>query len=177
MKFYDMAGSSVKDEAMEIEYKAAREIGIVRTGTETLFFRRKLKTYYIPYSEITRLYRKVYLVPAKMCCGSGDLAVENLIVCTPAGQAAEIQLPGTRAAKILIEELKKLVPHAEFTKPAEEEKSGNQTAEGKDEKSSEDRQTESDESETETGDAAGNCAKDEGLPAKNVSDNGNKEEN
>jgi len=55
------------------------------------------------------------LVPARLCCGRGELEVENLVICTDAGEAAQIQLPGAKAGKLLLEELKKRLPDAEFT--------------------------------------------------------------
>jgi hypothetical protein len=57
-------------------------------------------------------------VPAKLCCGKGDLEVENLVICGDKGELAQIQLPGTRAAKVLMEELENLIPEAEFGRPS-----------------------------------------------------------
>ena len=54
------------------------------------------------------------LVPAKLCCGKGELAVENLIICDEARELASVSLPGTRAAKALMEELQQRIPDAEF---------------------------------------------------------------
>ena len=95
--------------------QAVERIGIVRIGKERLYFRRMRKIYYIPYADIRRCFRRVMLVPAKLCCGRGDLEVENLVICTDRGEAAQIQLPGAKAGKILLEELKKRLPDAEFT--------------------------------------------------------------
>lgn len=116
MKFYNLDGqpeTALKPE-MEQDYRESREIGIVRLGKSHLYFRRLRKIYYIPYADIRRCFRRVMLVPAKLCCGRGDLEVENLVVCTDRGEAAQIQLPGAKAGKILLEELKKRLPNAEF---------------------------------------------------------------
>lgn len=119
MKFYPLTVE--KDTGgLAADYKSAREIGVVRLGEEHLYFRRARKVYYIPYSEIRRAFRRVMLVPAKMCCGKGELHVESLVVCSEEKELAQIQLPGTRAARGLMEELKKRIPDADFTaKPAE----------------------------------------------------------
>lgn len=118
MKFYPLAAASAEDGALSSEYKAAREIGRVRLGELHLFCRAGLKTYYIPYRDVRRCFRRVQLVAAKMCCGRGDLEVENLVICGDAGELIQVQLPGTRAARILMEELEARIPEAEFGKPA-----------------------------------------------------------
>lgn len=115
MKFYTTKNDVNPDPTLTDEYKAGHEIGVIRVGKNNLFFKRRLKHYVIPFEEIKRMYRRVLLVPARMCCGKGDLAIENLVVCTDAGEAAVIQLPGTKAAKALIEELKELLPWVDFT--------------------------------------------------------------
>lgn len=118
MKFYPLAAASAEDGALSSEYKTAREIGRVRLGELHLFCRAGLKTYYIPYRDVRRCFRRVQLVAAKMCCGRGDLEIENLVVCGDAGELIQVQLPGTRAARILMEELEARIPEAEFGKPA-----------------------------------------------------------
>mgnify|MGYP001137097208 CR=1 FL=1 len=116
MRFYSLEQTqAVERQELAQDYKESREIGIVRIGKERLYFRRMRKIYYIPYADIRRCFRRVMLVPAKLCCDRGDLEVENLVICTDRGEAAQIQLPGAKAGKILLEELKKRLPDAEFT--------------------------------------------------------------
>ncbi|MBQ7841348.1 MAG: hypothetical protein IJ390_12825 [Lachnospiraceae bacterium] len=117
MKFNPLLTALSDVDFLENDYRDAREIGIVRLGESCLFFRKKLKIYYIPYENIERCFRRVMLVPAKMCCGKGDLAVENLVICSGEEEIAQIQIPGTKAAKILMDELKIKAPNADFTRP------------------------------------------------------------
>ncbi len=119
MKFYPITTADGDDSALLSEYNAAREIGKLRLGELRLYFRAGRKTYYIPYRDVRRCFRRVQLVPAKMCCGSGNFEIENLVVCGDAGELCQIQLPGTRAAKALMEELEKRIPEAEFGRPTE----------------------------------------------------------
>lgn len=115
MKFYNLEqGQTAEKQDMEQDYKEGREIGIIRLGKEHLYFRRLRKVYYIPYADIRRCFRRVMLVPARLCCGRGNLEVENLVICTDNGEVAQIQLPGAKAGKVLLEELKKRLPDAEF---------------------------------------------------------------
>ena len=103
--------------ALAREYKAAREIGVVRIGEERLFFRVRLRIYWIPYTDIRRCFRRVMMVPAAVCCGRGELPVENLVVTGERGELAQIQLPGTRAAKELMKALQEKMPDIPFSKP------------------------------------------------------------
>lgn len=119
MKFHPLTTVVNDNAALESEYKAAREIGAIRLGELRLYFRSKRKVYYIPYKDVRRCFRRVMLIPAKMCCGKGDFEIENLVICGEEGELAQIQLPGTRAAKLLMEELETLIPEAEFGKPEE----------------------------------------------------------
>jgi len=126
MKFNPLTDAVLDADRLETEYKNSREIGVIRLSDSALFFRSGLKTYYVPYGGITRCFRRVMLVPARMCCGRGNLSVENLVVCGGVrgedgsdheAELAQIQLPGDKAARALMEELKARIPHAAFTKP------------------------------------------------------------
>ena len=130
MKFHSLTTASVADEhSMEKEYKSAREIGIIRLGEQNLYFRKKLKVYFIPYTEITRCFRRVMTVSATLCCGRGDFAIENLVICVGDSEVAQIQLPGTKAAQLLMEELKTLIPNAQFSCPNNTNESTKETEE------------------------------------------------
>lgn len=120
MKFLPLASEVSDREGLSSEYAAAREIGKIRLGELRLFCRVNRKVYYIPYKDVRRCFRRVQLVPAKLCCGRGDLEVENLVVCGEAGELCQVQLPGTRAAKLLMEELERRIPEAEFGRPPAE---------------------------------------------------------
>ena len=114
MKFNPITTENTDVAALKEEYAAGRVIGNVHLGTQHLFFKEKRKLYYIPYADMTRCFRRVMLVQTKMCCGKGNLEVENLVVCAESGEVAQIQLPGERAGKILLEEIAKLAPHVQI---------------------------------------------------------------
>ena len=121
MKFYPVKSSIPNEAALKEEYDAAHEVGILRVGLTILFFRVRLRTYYIPFSDITRAFRRVMEVPAKMCCGRGNFAMENLVVCDDEKELAVIGLPGTKAARLLMEELREKMPDVIFSAPKKEE--------------------------------------------------------
>lgn len=118
MRFYSLTNDACDSTLLEPDYKSAREIGKLRLGSDGLFVKSGFRVYYIPYGRIKRCFRRVMMVPAKLCCGKGELAVENLIICDEAKELASVSLPGTRAAKALMEELKQRIPGAEFKCPA-----------------------------------------------------------
>lgn len=117
MKFHPLTTVVNDTAALASEYKSAREVGTLRLGELRLYFRSKRKVYYIPYRDIRRCFRRVLLIPAKMCCGKGALEMEHLVICGEEGELAQIQLPGTRAARILMTDLETLIPEAEFGRP------------------------------------------------------------
>ena len=124
MNFYPLTQTVYDSALFKTEYKAGREIGKLCLGSEALFFRSGLKIYYIPYAEIKRCFRRVMLVPAKLCCGKGALPVENLVLCDEERELAQIQLPGTQAARVLMEELKRRIPGGVFCPPEKEAEEG-----------------------------------------------------
>ena len=110
MKFYPLAGESAPGTELKEEYESARAIGGVRVGVQRLYLRQGRKVGHISYGDIRRCYRRVLIVPMRMCCGKGDMELENLVVEGEAGELATVRLPGGRAAKALMRELEKKLP-------------------------------------------------------------------
>ena len=126
MRFIPLARESADAAAVRdwsAEYKAGHRIGALSLGTGALFFRKAFTVYVVPYTKIRRYFRRVLAIPARIgCCTGGELRVENLVVCVSDAsgaerEAAQIQLPGERAAKIVMEELRRLAPDAASGKP------------------------------------------------------------
>ena len=112
MKFISLSTVAKEPAGLQEEYKAGREIGKIHLGETHLFFRSMRKIFYIPYTEIRRYFRRVMMVPAKLCCGRGEFQIEHLVICGEFGELAEIELPGTQAAKVLMERISELAPEA-----------------------------------------------------------------
>ena len=121
MKLYPLLGQAGQEspspEVLSEEYKASREIGIIRVGEDHLFFRVRLKVCFIPYTAVRRCYRRVLQFPVRMCCGRGEMSAENLVLWTDEGEVAQIPVPSTRAAKELMRILPSKIPGAVFTAP------------------------------------------------------------
>lgn len=121
MGFCPLKTETTEPAALAAEYRRAEKADVLRLGERHLFFRRGMRVYYIPYGDIQRCFRRVLLVPVKAPRRSVELKVENLVICDAEKELAMVQLRAPREAAPLLERLKKLAPHAAFTKPDPQE--------------------------------------------------------
>ena len=121
MIFSPLTKTALDRKELRAEYKESKSIGVIRPGKTCFFFRRGLKIYYIPYTEIVRCFRRVMLIPTNT--KRGDMKLETLVICDTKGELAQIQIPGPNAAKTLLEDMKVKAPHANFTCPDKKEES------------------------------------------------------
>ena len=98
------------DDDLKKDYDEAHKIGALHIGKICAFIRAGFKTYYIPYSDISRFFRRVQTVPIKMCCGKGDMKIEHIVFMCNDKEVIQVQMPGTKAAKIAMGELSALMP-------------------------------------------------------------------
>lgn len=122
MKFHPLNCAEVEKSILDADHSDARQIGNVHLGKLYFFFRVRTRLYYLPYSQITRCFRRVELVAARMCCGKGNFEIENIVICGENDEEiAQIQLPGAKAGKILLEEMARLAPHCIIGKKPDKE--------------------------------------------------------
>ncbi len=162
MKLYPVTTTLTDKDGLQNDLRSAHEVGALLIGSTCLFFRARFKTYYIPYEDIDRCFRRVTLMPARLCCGQGDLELESLIVCSGGKEVAVIDLPGKRAAMSVMEELKEKLPHAELRAPKKTE--AGKAADGKteaDAASPEAVETEADAASSEAAEAEADAASSE----------------
>lgn len=122
MKFIPLVPSEVSSDVLTKEYKNKedKEVANVKLSTDFLFFKTGFRTYFIAYKDIHRFFRRVVMVAAKIGCCSGEMPVDYVVLCDKDDrELAQIQMPGERAAKGLIEELKVRLPHAKMGKPSD----------------------------------------------------------
>ena len=117
MTFYPLTGENAPGTELREEYESARAIGGVRLGTERLYVRQGRRIGHILYADIRRCYRRVQMVPIRMCCGRGDMELEDLVVEGAGGELAAVRLPDGRAAKAVMQELGKKLPEASLGCP------------------------------------------------------------
>lgn len=122
MRFIPLIPSDVSSDTLIKEYKDKedKEVANVKLSTDYLFFKTGFRTYFIAYSDIHRFFRRVMMVAAKIGCCSGEMPVDYVVLCDKDDrELAQIQMPGERAAKGVMEELKVRLPHAKLGKPKE----------------------------------------------------------
>lgn len=118
MKFVNLKdnGKLVSDEFTD-EYKKGRGYGSVTIGSDHLFIKKGLKAYCIAYNDTDRIFRRVRRVNAQMCCDNGELELEYLVVSADGRELIEAELPGKKAARMLMDELKSTAEGVEFSAP------------------------------------------------------------
>ena len=100
------------------DYENAVKIASVRIGEKAFYYRKNLRHYYLPYSRIGRVFRRIYAVPVKMCCGYGDINLERMVFLGKDGkQLLEVELPSKGEAESAFEKLKARLPEVDFTVP------------------------------------------------------------
>ena len=118
MRFKELGTGSVnKDSTLTEEYKNAHSYGVTTVGDGHLFVKKGLSVYYIAYGDAERIFRRIRRVNAQMCCDNGELEFEYLVIMADGKELIEVQLPGKKAAKMLMEELKEKRPEVNFRAP------------------------------------------------------------
>ena len=121
MKFCPLKTAAGEKAALAEEYRTARKIDVFRMGEQHLFFRKRMTACYISYEEIDRFFRRVLMVPMRVSCCGGEMAVEHIVLCSGGEELAVVLLADPRMASSVMEALKVRAPHAECVKPSEQD--------------------------------------------------------
>lgn len=117
MKFSPLRTASADAAELAKEYRTAKKIDVLRLGEEHLFFRKKMTAFYLSYRELDRFFRRVMMVPVRVSCCKGEMAVEHIVLCSGGEELAVLLLADPRTAPSVMEALKERAPHAESVKP------------------------------------------------------------
>ena len=118
MKFTDLRDKSRhSSKELNDEYRSSHSYGVTMIGDQHLFVRKGLSVYFIAYEDAERIFRRVRRVQAMMCCDNGELEIEYLVIMADGRELIEVQLPGQKAARMIMDELKTLVTGVEFSAP------------------------------------------------------------
>ncbi len=109
--------SKTSDKGLSEEYKAAHSYGVAAIGSDHFFVKKGFSVYYISYSDSERIFRRVRKVNAMMCCENGELEIEYIVVSANGEELIEVQLPGSKAARMMMEELKGVMPEDKLKAP------------------------------------------------------------
>lgn len=118
MRFKDLKDNSLHNsKELGAEYKGSHSYGVTVIGSDHLFIKKGLSVYFISYADAERIFRRVRRVQAMMCCDNGELEIEYLVVMAGGRELIEVQLPGQKAARMMMEELRSSVQGVEFSAP------------------------------------------------------------
>ena len=125
MKFIPLLkGSAADASALSQEYAEAEEFAPAKIGETQFFFKAGRKIYYLPLTEITRCFRRVELVNARMGCCNQGLPMESIVVGGAEEQElVQIRFGSERMSKALLAALEQACPQAKFgyERPPEQE--------------------------------------------------------
>ena len=125
MKFTPLLKESAADpSALTQEYAEAEDFAPAKLGAAHFFFKVGRKVYYLPLAAITRCFRRVELVNARMGCCNQGLPMESVIVCGEGErELAQIRVATERMSKALLAALQNACPQAKFgyERPPEQE--------------------------------------------------------
>lgn len=117
MKFIALQPETAVPEkaALESEYENAADFTPARIGETRFFFKVGRKVYHIPLGDITRCFRRVELVNARMGCCNQGLPMESVVICGEGEkELAQIRLATERMGKALLSALETACPAAQF---------------------------------------------------------------
>ena len=125
MKFIPLLkGSAAADESLLSQEYAQAEESPAKLGAAHFFFKVGRKVYYLPLAAITRCFRRVELVNARMGCCNQGLPMESVVVCGAEEQElAQIRFGSERMSKALLSAMEQACPQAKFgyERPPEQE--------------------------------------------------------
>ena len=115
MKFSPVLSSERADDAaLKAEYADAEDFTPARLGKAHLFFRTGLRVSYLPLDVVTRVFRRVEIVNARVGCCNNGLPMESVVLCGAEEQElVQIRLQSERMAKALLSALETACPNAQ----------------------------------------------------------------
>ena len=120
MSYYSLTSGKINKEqgsALSAEFSDGHTIGPVTVSQNNLFIKKGLRRYFIAYSEADRIFRRVRRLHANICCGDGDIEVEYLVISVNGNEIMEITLPGKKAARMLMDEIRQTAPDLDTAAP------------------------------------------------------------
>lgn len=118
MKFYSLTKKdNTDDKTLKAHFDSGHRIGAVCVADDYIFVKKRLRTYFIAYKDADRIYRRVRTYMVNMCCEQGDLRFDYIIIYKDGNELIEAELPGEKAARMLLDEIKEKAPSLNFAAP------------------------------------------------------------
>ena len=116
MKYTPVLASEQPVDAAELkaEYAAAEDFTPARLGQKHLFFRTGLRMGYLPLSAITRVFRRVEFIGARVGCCENGIPMESVVLCGEGErELVQIRLQSERMSTALLDALAQACPSAQ----------------------------------------------------------------
>lgn len=111
MRFKTNTSVEIIEDQLMLDFTTAAKYEKLKVGGTCLYILHTLYTEYIPYSAITRAYRRIEDVRGKLCCGVCTYEVHHLVI-EADGREITILLEGKEAAQTALEEIGRKNPAA-----------------------------------------------------------------
>ena len=72
------------------DYESARQFDKLRVGAEGVYYREGLRTRFIPYGDMDRVFIRIQEVNGRMCCGRATFAYYRLVFCKDGAEFADV---------------------------------------------------------------------------------------
>lgn len=95
-----------RSQAAEEEFKAVIMYGKSGSGKNYFYFRKRLTTYYIPYTDVANAYRRVQLISCGACTAGDHLNMQMVVIDLKDGESIVSDLSGEKQAEIVIDLIK-----------------------------------------------------------------------
>lgn len=107
-----------ENELLDQQFDQAFRYGKIRLGMDTIFWKKGLAWYHIPFSKVSRIYRRIEGVDSKMCCGNVNFDIQKLILVLHNGEELELLIGDgmLKEAEALYKRLKEQCRGIEFGK-------------------------------------------------------------
>lgn len=105
---------------LDREFQEARQLGLVKVGSVNLFWRNKLRWFYLPAAEITQAYRRIEQVESHTSCCETDFSIHRLILMLKDGTELVVFIGESmyrHEPEMLMDEIRKNHPHIEIAAP------------------------------------------------------------
>lgn len=112
-----------QDASLDAEFQNAAAYGKVKLGPSAIFWKKGLRWYSLPLTQVRRAYRQVEFVSGKLCCGRASFDIQRLILVLHSGASLELVIGDNqigdqvkRQAEALLQSLKDTHPELEYGK-------------------------------------------------------------
>ena len=106
-------------EALEIDYRSACDLGKVRLGERWLFFPKFSGTAYLPYDQVARVWLRQEEVNARLCCGTANFDQFFLMIEGTDGQLRRAEVENKDRGKEGLVRIPQINPAVQVGKPTQ----------------------------------------------------------